>query len=228
MKALTWPRDSHGLFDYENFQNIRNTLKVEGNCVLARLDNAVKVIPKAEERGDLHIPPSESMTKLVDCTYDNGSRGTGHCRQVLHPELFLQVHLRYPSRANVVQHPVLADPRPQKSTLESHAQELYLKRGDIMKLGRVTLLVKDFRIENAISPTDQVANPCEGNPLDVQSSKNAPLYPPFYDTLGTALRNPAASAIQRSRPQGTRCCRSATVPGRCGISTASVCRSGSA
>jgi hypothetical protein len=73
VKALTWPRDSHGLFDYENFQNIRNTLKIEGNCVLARSESAVKVVTESEHIEALPSPGGERMTKLAACTSSNGS-----------------------------------------------------------------------------------------------------------------------------------------------------------
>lgn len=48
VKALTWLRDSHGLFDYETFQLVKNTLKVEGNCLIVRRGDEVRAVGKHE------------------------------------------------------------------------------------------------------------------------------------------------------------------------------------
>ena len=48
IKALTWSRDSHGLYDYESFQLVKNTLKLERNCVLGRIGNDVKILSESE------------------------------------------------------------------------------------------------------------------------------------------------------------------------------------
>ena len=36
MKAVTWTRDSHGLFDYESHHISKKNLKTHSNCVIAR------------------------------------------------------------------------------------------------------------------------------------------------------------------------------------------------
>ena len=48
IRALTWTRDSHGLFDYETFQLLKNTIKTNTNCVLARYGAEVKVLEKEQ------------------------------------------------------------------------------------------------------------------------------------------------------------------------------------
>lgn len=44
VKALTWLRDSHGLFDYETFQLTKNSLNVSSDCNLIRCGNEVRTL----------------------------------------------------------------------------------------------------------------------------------------------------------------------------------------
>ena len=45
-----------------------------------------------------------------------------------------------------------------------------------MKLGRVMLRVKDYRIENAVNPEDLKEKACENTPVDIQVTKCEPKY----------------------------------------------------
>jgi hypothetical protein len=49
-----------------------------------------------------------------------------------------------------------------------------LKRGDIIKLGRVVYKIKDYKIENAINPLDQKECPSEEPPVDIQEAFGTP------------------------------------------------------
>jgi len=42
IEADTWKRDSHGLFDYETGDSIKNLLKIEGTTKLLRMDNGIE------------------------------------------------------------------------------------------------------------------------------------------------------------------------------------------
>lgn len=44
VKALTWLRDSHGLFDYESFQLTKNSLNICSPCSLIRSDGEVRML----------------------------------------------------------------------------------------------------------------------------------------------------------------------------------------
>jgi hypothetical protein len=49
VKAVTWQRDSHGLFDYESCQITKNLLHASSSCRIVRSDKEVKLIPTNEE-----------------------------------------------------------------------------------------------------------------------------------------------------------------------------------
>lgn len=49
-----------------------------------------------------------------------------------------------------------------------------LKRGIVIKFGRIMLKVKNYKIENALNPEDQKECPCEATPIDMQASKCIP------------------------------------------------------
>lgn len=53
-------------------------------------------------------------------------------------------------------------------------KDLYLKRGDIIKLGRVALRVKDYRIEHADKESDQIDSPCADEKIDILPSRSCP------------------------------------------------------
>lgn len=55
-------------------------------------------------------------------------------------------------------------------------QNHILRSGDVIKLGRIMLKVKNFRIEDADNPEDRKENPCEDTPVDIQNSKCLPKY----------------------------------------------------
>ena len=49
VKAVTWQRDSHGLFDYESCQITKNLLHASASCRIVRSDKEVKFIQVNEE-----------------------------------------------------------------------------------------------------------------------------------------------------------------------------------
>lgn len=73
IKAHTWTRDSHGLYDYECLQVIRNTLKVENNSFLVRYDSEVKVISAEDFKQLESMPFHQIITKLASITLQNGN-----------------------------------------------------------------------------------------------------------------------------------------------------------
>lgn len=73
IKAHTWARDSHGLYDYECLQVVRNTLKVRDNCLLVRCGTDVKVFTESELKQLEVIPGQESYAKLASISFLNGN-----------------------------------------------------------------------------------------------------------------------------------------------------------
>jgi len=44
VKTLTWLRDSHGLFDYENLQSAKNSVNISSECCLIRCGNEIRTL----------------------------------------------------------------------------------------------------------------------------------------------------------------------------------------
>ena len=64
---------------------------------------------------------------------------------------------------------------PKKvKNIDKYQKEIIFKRGDVVRLGRVMLRVKDYRIENAINPEDKKGKVCDNTPVDLQDSKCVP------------------------------------------------------
>jgi hypothetical protein len=43
MKGITWPRDSHGLFDYESRHLSKISMKTNVPCTLRRVNNNIEI-----------------------------------------------------------------------------------------------------------------------------------------------------------------------------------------
>jgi hypothetical protein len=78
VKALTWFRDSHGLFDYESFQLTKNTLKIEGDSTIIRYGDELSV--KSEYR---HTE-AEEIEELANVSYTNGTLILNKYRKILY------------------------------------------------------------------------------------------------------------------------------------------------
>jgi len=48
LKALTWIRNSHGLFDYETFEVMKTTLKICSDCTLVRSGIEVRALTNTQ------------------------------------------------------------------------------------------------------------------------------------------------------------------------------------
>lgn len=49
MKGITWPRDSHGLFDYESRHLTKNNLKATKSVTLRRVNNEVESVEYGQD-----------------------------------------------------------------------------------------------------------------------------------------------------------------------------------
>lgn len=62
MKAFTWGRDSHGLFDYEDLHPDRRTFNTGNICYLVRKGNSqAEVILVTEEQKRTQVEPNDSV-----------------------------------------------------------------------------------------------------------------------------------------------------------------------
>lgn len=68
IKALTWLRDSHGLFDYESFQLNKNTLKITGPCTIGRCGDEIRVLTEF----DSTKLESEGFEKIASINIQHG------------------------------------------------------------------------------------------------------------------------------------------------------------
>jgi len=72
VKALTWLRDSHGLFDYESFQLTKNTLKIENGCIIARLGTEVRTFNETELKETEIAFGADKLEKLAEVVVSDG------------------------------------------------------------------------------------------------------------------------------------------------------------
>jgi len=56
--------------------------------------------------------------------------------------------------------------------INNHNPNYKLKRGYILRIGRVQLKIKDYRIESAIMLSDQISSPMEDNIIDIQTKES--------------------------------------------------------
>lgn len=77
MRAVTWGRDSHGLFDYESRSISKKNLKILNSCKLIRVDDQIEqYAPNTELQtlGDsattiLNLQADESKDYLIQGRY---------------------------------------------------------------------------------------------------------------------------------------------------------------
>eukprot|EP00826_Nyctotherus_ovalis_P014801 TRINITY_DN14153_c0_g1_i12.p1 TRINITY_DN14153_c0_g1~~TRINITY_DN14153_c0_g1_i12.p1 ORF type:complete len:172 (+),score=39.62 TRINITY_DN14153_c0_g1_i12:100-615(+) len=155
LKALTWVRNSHGLFNYEAFEVMKTALKLESNCTLGRAGNEVCLCSGlqgevAEKIAKVHVKDEEYYVEnCSDSTvYDNPL-----------DKLWLVVKSQQIHLLKRITHDL------------NNGTEVLLKKGDVIKLGRTILRVSDLRfkmIPNAATESYQ------NNRIDLQSTKLIP------------------------------------------------------
>lgn len=65
LKALTWIRDNHGLFDYETLELNKNTLEIKSDCKLIRYGYNIGVFGEVDTSEGEEIEPIANI-KLED------------------------------------------------------------------------------------------------------------------------------------------------------------------
>jgi len=66
LKALTWVRDNHGLFDYETLELKKKTLELKGNCKIVRCGCNVGIL------GEVDTSEGEEIEEIADIKVQDG------------------------------------------------------------------------------------------------------------------------------------------------------------
>lgn len=141
MKTATWLRDSHSLFDYESNQILKKSFSTHQsrNVIRMRSGEVFLVSDKELARAG---PEATLLFKITPKTIYQSN-----------PSYIIQ---------NSSKTDVYEDPNDKlwliiRSLKTNDIKEEYkLKRNEILKLGRMKLKVKEYRLENAASEEDKV------------------------------------------------------------------------
>eukprot|EP00826_Nyctotherus_ovalis_P041191 TRINITY_DN411_c0_g1_i28.p1 TRINITY_DN411_c0_g1~~TRINITY_DN411_c0_g1_i28.p1 ORF type:complete len:363 (+),score=110.01 TRINITY_DN411_c0_g1_i28:201-1289(+) len=148
VSATTWKKDSHGLFDCESLSIEKCDCALKPNSILARSASGELSIVQP---GELVNPNSTPLFKLLSISPQEWT-------------------LEACTKRNVYESPELQLWMP----LDSSVGEYKLKRGDILRVGRIQLKVKDYRIGSSSSSEDRDAAPNEDNIVDLQEKEDKP------------------------------------------------------
>jgi len=131
VKAVTWNKDSHGLFDYENSYYDMKKFIIGDTATLARMNNEIACITESDE---LDQAQRDSLEPLLSIAKTARSEGRYHL-DIQSPALPNKeaVHL-------IVRSLKCRDGRTQRG--------YSLAPGDIMKLGRVEYKVTEMQVGN--------------------------------------------------------------------------------
>jgi len=154
VKAVTWNKDSHGLFDYENSYYDMKKFIIGENASLARFNNDIMCITETD-----NVDPAtkDLIEPLLAITKDPRWEGK-YCLDVQSPILQRQI-----STYLIVRSLKCRDGRTQRG--------YSLSPGDIVKLGRVEYKVSEMQIGN--DPTTSMQNENNNNlPSDMLFDAN--------------------------------------------------------
>ena len=131
VKAVTWNKDSHGLFDYENSYYDMKKFIIGENATLARLNNDITCIT---ERDEIDPVKRDQMEPLLVIARDPRWEGK-YCLDIQTPSLQRQA-----STYLIVRSLKCRDGRTQRG--------YSLSPGDVVKLGRVEYKVSEMQVGN--------------------------------------------------------------------------------
>lgn len=157
IKALTWIRDSHGLFDYETFQLVKNSLSVSSECTLVRRGMEVGILAASAADVDATVGAIQFRDSNFRPTVD---------------KYYIQSTSQLAVRDNPLDQLwlVAKGAMAQRVALqERNAQKVILKRGDVIKLGRVVLRVRSLKFGGK----ELSGGSCENEERDVREIKAA-------------------------------------------------------
>lgn len=187
MKCVTWIKDSHGLFNYESNEIIKEEFEIKGNTRVVRTGVIVNAISAEENAESFNGPETKELTKvgLYKDSY-----------WVYDPCTSLQKSSRE-SLFLVLRNYISEDGQPG----------VKIKQGDIIKLGRCTFLIKEV-VRGSISPqevnlTIKEDHKATANDIDVDAILNIDLKDDFLNKKLNADINKKAECEHLSSSQSS-------------------------
>lgn len=148
IKAETWTRDSHSLFDYDSDKILRKTLATSRECYVVR-NNVSGDVQLASERELLDMKLNDFSVLLKASPT---SRADGFSIENKENDMLGMVLKK-----------------------EGERGFYKLRRGDVMKLGRMRIKLKDYRIEDAAKSEDRVSKEAPEGPVEVKACNDKPI-----------------------------------------------------
>lgn len=140
MRCVTWSRDSHGLFDYESRYINKKNIKTRGPGCILRLDNDVEFVG-ADMPQSMLDPNAKPLLTLTQ----NSQQKFFVNNSTLEQE-------NEQNKMFVVVRNVKSLPRGED--IPRFSGEYKINKGDIIKMGRLKFLVKDYRSESIAANID--------------------------------------------------------------------------
>lgn len=159
INTTTWKRDSHGLFDNESTSIEKYDFSLLPSFILAR-----------SAFGELStFLPGEPIASLYTPLFRLAQINTGTLSQSL-----LLETLSWTLEACTKKSPYESPETQLWTALDISSKEYKLKRGDILRIGRIQVKVKDYRIESSLFAADKDSLPAEDNIVDLQEKDDKP------------------------------------------------------
>jgi len=167
IRARTWNRDSHGLFDYENNSVKSNSYQVEKSGFIIRKKNEVKYYHNYEQGSIFGSEDKELFKVRVDSS-----------RYFLHNRIETNLNITNENLTDLqekIWHVIVSKPHNNNTnnniTVNSGFVSKFsycLKKNDIIKLGRIKFLVREINIIGAtVDKTQEIfKNYKECSPID--------------------------------------------------------------
>jgi hypothetical protein len=150
MKAKTWIRDSHGLFDYENTTQVKTvSLNISSHCIIIR-DQKKHDIKSFENLENLNASSEEELKEIAKVSY-NGKVFVNIDKYYLSTDLLNNMPINNQTLQDLQEKIwyVIKTNNPMNNTNVNTYQsnfEYVLKKNDIIKLGRIKFLIRDMNI----------------------------------------------------------------------------------
>ena len=171
-------RDSHGLFDYESFQLTKNTLKTENSCIIVRCGTDVRLMSEPEFAQAENFPSPDKIDKLGVVKCENGIdrlRNKTLGKYYIESSSDKPIYDAQLDKLWLIVRPKKTQALKRMPHETYNAPEITLKRGDVIKLGRIAFRIKDYHIEGVAGLLEPEA-PYQDSHFDEQSSKCVPSY----------------------------------------------------
>lgn len=143
LKAVTWGKDSHGLFDYEYSQYIMKRFQINDGVKIYRINDDVQAV-QTLQTNDILGDPSQSTEFLLSIKKNRALTGAANDRYV--------IDVNTQQSHNLKKHNIYLIVRSLKGTDGRNQRGYELSSGDVIKLGRIEYRVAEIQngIDNAV------------------------------------------------------------------------------